>query len=64
MMLVLSRKSGEQILIGHNVKLVVNRISGGRVSLGITAPEDVRVIRGELMRCRDLSKASPVVRPR
>ena len=47
-MLVLSRKLGEEILIGDHVRLVVHRIVGNRVSLGISAPKEVPVIRGEL----------------
>ena len=47
-MLILSRKAGEQILIGDNVRLVVNRIAGGRVAIGIAAPGEVRVVRAEL----------------
>ena len=47
-MLVLSRKTGEKIHIGENVSIVVNRITGNRVSLGIEAPEEVRITRGEL----------------
>ncbi len=47
-MLVLSRKAGEEIIIGENIRLVVNRISGNRVTLGIAAPDDVHIARGEL----------------
>lgn len=47
-MLVLSRKVGEQILIGGDIVVTVNRIDGNRVSLGIQAPSDVRIIREEL----------------
>jgi carbon storage regulator len=47
-MLVLSRKIGEKLVIGDNITLVVNRVAGNRVTLGIEAPADVRVIRGEL----------------
>ena len=52
-MLILSRKVGEKISIGDNVTIVVNRISGNRVALGIHAPKDVRVVRGELERFVD-----------
>lgn len=52
-MLVLSRKVGEKIVIGDDVTVVVGRVSGNRVSIGIDAPEDVKVIRGELKRFRD-----------
>ncbi len=47
-MLVLSRKEGEKLVIGDNVTLVVSKISGNRVSLGIEAPADVKIFRGEL----------------
>jgi carbon storage regulator len=47
-MLVLSRKAGEEVMIGDNIRLVVSQIKGQRVSIGILAPEDVRVVRGEL----------------
>lgn len=47
-MLVLSRKVGEEIIIDGDVRIIVNRISGNRVSLAIEAPNNVRVMRGEL----------------
>lgn len=47
-MLVLSRKVGERIVIDDNITLVVNRIAGNRVSIGIDAPSDVKIVRGEL----------------
>jgi carbon storage regulator CsrA len=49
-MLILSRKVGESIAIGNDVTIVVNRIAGNRVALGIQAPNNVRVVRGELER--------------
>ena len=47
-MLVLSRKVGEQIVIGDNITVVVNKVVGNRISLGIEAPAHVRIVRGEL----------------
>jgi carbon storage regulator CsrA len=47
-MLVLTRKQNEKIQIGDNVFLTVLRIKGNTVRLGIEAPQDVRVVRGEL----------------
>lgn len=47
-MLVLSRKVGEKLVIGENITIVVNRVAGNRVTIGIDAPEEVRIIRGEL----------------
>lgn len=47
-MLVLSRKKGEEILIGDDIVVTIHRLSGNRVSLGIKAPNDYRIVRGEL----------------
>lgn len=47
-MLVLSRKEGERVSIGDNVTLVISKISGNRVTIGIEAPRNVKVVRGEL----------------
>lgn len=47
-MLVLSRKEGERLVIGDNVVVTINRISGNRVTVGIEAPREVRIVRGEL----------------
>ena len=47
-MLVLSRKIGERILIGDNITVTVVRISNGGVRIGIEAPPEFPVIREEL----------------
>lgn len=47
-MLVLSRKVGEQILIGSDICVTVVSIKGNRITLGVDAPRSIRVDRGEL----------------
>jgi carbon storage regulator CsrA len=47
-MLVLSRKSKEEIQIGDDIKITVLRIKGHSVSIGIDAPGKMRILRGEL----------------
>jgi carbon storage regulator len=47
-MLVLTRKYQEKIRIGENITITVLRMKGKAVRLGIEAPADVPVIRGEL----------------
>jgi len=47
-MLTLSRGLGEKILIGENIEVVVVRIYGKYVQLGINAPPDVRIDREEI----------------
>ncbi len=52
-MLVLSRKVGEQLVIGDNIRVVIHRVAGNRVTIGIEAPNDVRIVRGELQLLND-----------
>lgn len=47
-MLVLTRKRNEMIRIGDDIVIKVIRTGKGSVKLGIEAPADVRVLRGEL----------------
>ena len=47
-MLVLSRKEGQTILIGDNIKIKLCRIDGTSVRIGLQAPTDIKIIRGEL----------------
>ncbi len=47
-MLVISRRVGEQFVIGGNVIVVVSEVSRDRVRLGIQAPKDVTVHREEV----------------
>jgi len=47
-MLVLSRKPNETIHIGDEITLVVLDVRGSRVCLGIEAPHEVAIRRGEL----------------
>lgn len=47
-MLVLSRKEGEAILIGDDIKIIILTLVGSRVRVGIEAPDGVKILRGEL----------------
>jgi carbon storage regulator len=49
-MLVLSRKIGQSLLIGNDIRIKVVEIRGQQVRLGLEAPDDVPVIREELHR--------------
>ena len=52
-MLVLTRKSQDSIRIGDNIKVTILRIKGNTVRIGVEAPDDVRIVRGELPRFED-----------
>ena len=48
-MLVLSRKKNESIVINGNIVITITEISNGKCRIGIEAPEDVKVMRKELV---------------
>lgn len=52
-MLVLSRKTGERILIGDQVAVTIVRIGPNNVRLGIEAPRDLNIVREELCQRAD-----------
>jgi len=47
-MLILTRKLGESIAIGDKVKITLLEIKGKHVRIGIEAPKDIAVHRGEV----------------
>lgn len=48
-MLVLTRKEGERIMIGDDVRITIVRVTGNQVRIGIEAPREVPVYREEIM---------------
>ena len=47
-MLILSRKKGEEIKIGSDITLTILSVSENQIKIGIDAPKDVEILRGEL----------------
>jgi carbon storage regulator len=47
-MLVLGRKESERVRLGDSIVLTIVRVNGDRVRVGIEAPREVQVRRGEL----------------
>ncbi len=47
-MLILTRKEGEAIRIGDNIRVVLVQLKGNQVRLGIECPNNMRVLREEL----------------
>jgi len=63
-MLVLSRKVGESILISESIRVTVVQAKDGRIRLGIDAPPEVRVLREELTKsCFNLDVPSKNGKP-
>lgn len=48
-MLVLSRKTNETIKIGDNIELSILEVKGDTVRIGIEAPKNIDILRGELV---------------
>lgn len=48
-MLVLSRKAGEKILIGDDIRVTICRIGPKTVRVGIEAPRGMNIVREEIV---------------
>lgn len=48
-MLILQRRAGESLVIGDNITVSVVSVDGVRVRLAISAPEDIPILRSELI---------------
>lgn len=63
-MLVLTRKAQETIKIGEHITVTVIKTKGKAVRLGIEAPSDVSVLRGELAAAIDADEPDVSDHPR
>ena len=59
-MLILQRKAGESLVIGGDISITVVSVEGGRVRLAISAPQDVPILRSELVAATAANKDSAV----
>jgi carbon storage regulator len=60
-MLVLTRKLNETIIIDGNISITVVAIRGNQVRLGISAPESLGIYRSELCERATARKNAPAV---
>lgn len=60
---MIRRRCGESILVGDNVEIRVLEVAGGRVTLGITAPRDVLVLRNELRLTAEFNREASLGAP-
>jgi carbon storage regulator len=59
-MLVLSRKPLQSIMIGSDIKITVVKVDRNQVRIGIEAPQDVPILRDELIGVGDSSDREAV----
>lgn len=57
-MLIIARRKGQRILIGDDVEVVVTELSKGVVKLGIVAPTERVILRGETKDVADANRAA------
>lgn len=67
-MLILGRREGESILIEGGIRIVVVSCDRGGVRIGIEAPAETKILRGEIARQVEVENmrataASPVAAP-
>ncbi len=48
-MLILTRRTGEALIIGDDIEVTVLSVNGNQVKIGIDAPKDVEILREELL---------------
>ncbi|MDR2088383.1 MAG: carbon storage regulator [Clostridiales Family XIII bacterium] len=48
-MLVISRKSGEKLRVGDSITFTILSVNGDKVAVGIDAPREIAILRGELV---------------
>ena len=60
-MLVLNRKEGEGVIIDDNIKVVVLKVKGRQVKIGIEAPKDTKIAREEIINNKDAAMSAEVI---
>ena len=48
--LVLSRKAGESIDLGNDIRITIQRVQGNKVNISIESPKDLVILRSEIVR--------------
>lgn len=57
-MLVISRRAGESLVISDQIRITVISTGSDKVTIGVDAPKEIKVIRAELMETIEENKAS------
>jgi carbon storage regulator len=47
-MLIITRRKGQRIVLGHDIEIVITDISRSGVKIGIVAPTTTTILRGEV----------------
>ena len=52
-MLVLTRHKGEKLMIGDDITITITEVNGGKVRIGVEAPQQIKVFRSEVYNARN-----------
>lgn len=63
-MLIIGRRAGESIWIGDEIEIKVVDVSPSRVSLGMDAPRQLRIRRGEVREAEAANRAAAALQGR
>lgn len=63
-MLILTRKAGQGFLIGDDIEITITEVSADKVRVGINAPKNIKVLRGELSQTLEENAAAAGVATR
>jgi carbon storage regulator len=47
-MLIITRRKGQRIVLGHDIEIVISDISRSGVKIGVVAPNSLPILRGEV----------------
>jgi carbon storage regulator len=61
-MLIIGRRAGESIWIGDEIEIKVVDVTPSRVSLGLAAPRQWRIRRGEVRQAEEANRAAAALR--
>jgi carbon storage regulator len=60
-MLIIGRRAGESIFLGEDVEVKIMDITPSRVKLGIVAPKQLGILRGEIVQAESQNLAAAQV---
>jgi carbon storage regulator len=62
-MLILTRRPNQTLIIGDSISITVLDVRGSQVRIGVTAPREIAVHRGEIFDKAAAERRAPVARP-